>query len=76
LDITAVQEAKWVISSNIKAYGLTILYSGGKEHERRIGFVIKNIYLPNVVKFESICFIGFKCRWFNIVNIINIIKSQ
>lgn len=71
LDITAVQEVRWDGFGSIKAHGFTIVYSGRKKLERAVGFVIKNTFFSNLVKFkpisDRICYIEFKCRWFNIV---------
>lgn len=71
MDITAVQEVRWDRSGSIKAHSFKILYSGGEKHGRGIRFLIKDKFLSNLVKFESIndriCYIELKCRCFNIV---------
>lgn len=70
----AVQEVRWDGSGSLKAHGqVKILYSGLEKHERGVGFIIKNKLLSNIVKFEPLsdrlCYIEFKCRWFNIVKV-------
>lgn len=71
MDITAVQEVRWDGSGSLKTQEMTILYSGGEKHERGVGFVIKNSFLPNIVRFEPIsdrsCYIELKGKWFNIL---------
>ena len=52
LDITAVQEVRWGGSGSLKTQEMTIFYSGGEKHERGVGFVIKNSFLPNALRFE------------------------
>lgn len=38
----------------LKAQEITLLYNGGKKHERGVGFVINNKNLPNIVNFKII----------------------
>jgi len=71
LDITAVQEVRWDGAGSLKTQEMTIFYSGGENHVRGVGFVIKNSILPNVVRFEPIndriCYVELKGKWFNII---------
>ncbi|XP_060842503.1 craniofacial development protein 2-like [Rhopalosiphum padi] len=71
LDITAVQEVRWDGAGSLKTQEMIIFYSGGENHVRGVGFVIKNSILPNVVRFEPIndriCYVELKGKWFNII---------
>lgn len=71
MDITAVQEIRWLNSGNTKISKSVILYSGKEDtHEFGTGFVIKEGLMSELISFkpinERICSIRLRGKWYNI----------
>ena len=76
IDITCIQEMRWVGKGTIERKDCTVFYScHEKEHRLGVGFIVSNRIKCNVINFEAInerlCKIRIKGKFFN-YSIINI----
>ncbi|KAL4152688.1 hypothetical protein QTP88_000521 [Uroleucon formosanum] len=69
--IAAIQEVRWTGEGNLKSKKHTIFYSGGQRHERGVGFIVSNEYLPYIKRFEPyndrLCYIQIECKHINLI---------
>lgn len=52
--IAAIEEVRWAGEGNLKSKNHTIFYSGGQRHDRGVGFIVNNEYLPYIKRFEPV----------------------
>lgn len=75
--ITAIQEVRWIGDGNLKSNNFTVFYSDGQRHERWVGFIINNEYLPYIKQFEPysdrLCYIKLE---FNINKLLCAYRRQ
>jgi exonuclease III len=52
---------------------MTILYSGGKKHERGVSFILRDKFMSSIVNFKPIndrlCILEIKCKCYNVIMI-------
>lgn len=72
MDITAVQEIRWLNSGNVEISKSQIFYSGSLNgrHEYGTGFVVSNRILNKIINFrpvnERICYMRFNGKFYNL----------
>lgn len=56
LPVVALQELRWPGNGNVKSKNYTIFYSGSENgrHEYRVGFMISDAILPQVISFMPV----------------------